>query len=135
MSAFEFTGHGGGPRHLHHEQDEWIYVVDGELEIELDGARRHLSTGESVFIPRKVKHAWSAAGDSPAKIVDVYQPAGKIEDFFRHLGSYSLDQPIHDCLTLDQFRLLFKNHGMDLTGPPLAGEWKVSDEGRIVRIS
>ncbi|HEY2859847.1 MAG TPA: hypothetical protein VGJ21_15610, partial [Terracidiphilus sp.] len=29
MSAFEFTGSSCGPRHLHHEQDEWIYVVDG----------------------------------------------------------------------------------------------------------
>ena len=36
MSAFEFTGMGFGPRHLHQEQDEWIYVVHGELDIELD---------------------------------------------------------------------------------------------------
>ncbi len=135
MSAFEFTGSGGGPRHLHHEQDEWIYVVDGELEIELDGARRHLSPGESVFIPRKVKHAWATAGDSPAKIVDVYQPAGKIEDFFRLLGSYGPELPVHEAMPIDQFRRLFETYGMQLTGPPFVGEWKVTDEGRIVRMS
>jgi DNA-binding transcriptional MerR regulator/mannose-6-phosphate isomerase-like protein (cupin superfamily) len=135
MSAFEFTGSSCGPRHLHHEQDEWIYVVDGELEIELDGARRHLATGESVFIPRKLKHVWASAGDNPAKIIDVYQPAGKIEDFFRKLGSYGPEEPIHEVLTIDQFRRLFEEHGMDLAGPPLTGEWKVSDDGRIVRIS
>jgi len=82
-----------------------------------------------------VKHVWAAAGDSPAKIVDVYQPAGKIEDFFRQVGSYSVDRPIHDCLTLDQLRLLFKDHGMDLAGPPLEGEWKVSEEGRIMHVT
>src|SRR4051812_2017182 len=27
MCVFEFTGVGGGPPHLHHDQDEWIYVV------------------------------------------------------------------------------------------------------------
>ena len=32
MCVFEFTGRGGGPRHLHHDQDEWIYVVEGEFE-------------------------------------------------------------------------------------------------------
>jgi hypothetical protein len=112
-----------------------MYVVEGELEIELDGARRHVSTGDSVFIPRKVKHVWAAAGDGPAKIIDVYQPAGKIEAFFRQLGSYSVDQPIHQCLTLDQLRQLFKDHGMDLAGPPLEGEWKVSEDGRVVRVS
>ena len=135
MSAFEFTGSGGGPRHLHHEQDEWIYVVDGELEIELDGARQRLSTGESIFIPRKVQHSWTSTGAHPARIIDVYQPAGKMEEFFRKLGSYRPEEPIHEVLTIDQFRRLFEEHGMDLTGPPLAGEWEVSDEGRIVRIS
>src|ERR1700691_5462637 len=30
MCAFEFTGGSSGPRHLHHDQDEWIYVMDGE---------------------------------------------------------------------------------------------------------
>jgi DNA-binding transcriptional MerR regulator/quercetin dioxygenase-like cupin family protein len=135
MSAFEFTGTGGGPRHLHREQDEWIYVVHGELEIELDGTLRHLSPGESVFIPRHVKHGWAAAGDAPARIIDVYQPAGKVEDFFRQVGSYGPEQPIHEAMPFDQFRQLFEAHGMDLAGPPLKGEWKVSDEGRIVRIS
>ena len=23
------------PRHLHHDQDEWIYVIDGEFEFEV----------------------------------------------------------------------------------------------------
>ena len=34
MSVFEFTGTGGGPRHMHHEQDEWIYVVRGDIDLE-----------------------------------------------------------------------------------------------------
>src|SRR5438067_3248128 len=39
MCIFEFTGTGGGPRHLHHEQDEWIYVIDDELDFVV-GAER-----------------------------------------------------------------------------------------------
>ena len=135
MSAFEFTGTSGGPRHLHHEQDEWIYVVDGEVEIELEGASRHLLPGESVFIPRKAKHVWAAAGGSPARIIDVYQPAGKMEDFFRQIGAYSPEEPLHHALPIDQLRQLFETHGMHLAGPPLAGEWTVGEQGRIVRIA
>src|SRR6476661_3912235 len=33
MCIFEFTGTAGGPRHLHHHQDEWIYIVHGELDL------------------------------------------------------------------------------------------------------
>jgi len=91
--------------------------------------------GRAIFIPRNVVHAWVSAGDNPAKIIDVYQPVGKIEDFFRQAGSYSREQPIHEVMPFDQFRRLFEDHGMKLAGAPLEGEWKVSDEGRMVRVS
>src|SRR3954451_2066543 len=35
MCIFEFTGAGGGPRHLHHDQDEWIYVLSGHFMFEV----------------------------------------------------------------------------------------------------
>jgi hypothetical protein len=59
MCVFEFTGSSSGPRRRHRDQDEWIYVLDGEL--------------------------------------------------------------------------MFFEYGMEVVGPPLAGEWKVED-GRIVQI-
>jgi DNA-binding transcriptional MerR regulator len=80
MCVFEVTA--GWPRHLHYEQDEWLYVIDGEVELELGKKRFRVGTGESVFIPRKVEHVWSPAG-GPGKIINVYQPAGKMEEFFR----------------------------------------------------
>ena len=48
MCIFEFTGTGGGPRHLHHEQDEWIYVIEGELDFVVGGERLRLTAGESM---------------------------------------------------------------------------------------
>src|SRR5436853_823410 len=56
LCIFEFTGGGGGPRHLHHEQDEWIYVMDGQIEFLMGEERVRLGAGESVFIPRTVAH-------------------------------------------------------------------------------
>jgi uncharacterized cupin superfamily protein len=55
MCVFEFTGTGGGPRHLHHDQDEWIYVIDGEFDFEVGDEQFRLGAGE------------------PGKIIDVYQ--------------------------------------------------------------
>src|SRR5207253_2836797 len=87
MCIFEFTGTGGGPRHLHHEQDEWIYVIRGEIDIEIGNERRHLSAGESAFLPRKVAHGWASAEGRPSRIINVYQPAGRMEEFFRQLAA------------------------------------------------
>lgn len=132
MSAFEFIGTSGGPRHLHHEQDECIYVLRGVIDLEVGGKRHRLGTGESVLIPRRVAHVWASADDMPTRIIDIYQPAGKIEDFFRQVGIYKGGRHIHDDMSIDQFGRLFEDHGMDLVGPPFVGEWNVNREGRIV---
>jgi DNA-binding transcriptional MerR regulator/quercetin dioxygenase-like cupin family protein len=131
LCVFEFTGSGGGPRHLHHDQDEWIYIVEGEFDFVVGKKRFRASAGESVFIPRKVSHAWGAASGQPGKVINSYQPAGKMEDFFRELGKSSevgnyrpelptREQMVNKTYTEEQvewLRQFFDAHGMDLLGP------------------
>ncbi|HYW12590.1 MAG TPA: cupin domain-containing protein [Longimicrobium sp.] len=118
LCIFEFTGSGGGPRHLHHEQDEWIYVMDGGIELHIGEQQLRLGAGESAFVPRTVPHVWVCAGGGPCRILNVYQPAGNIEEFFRELGTFT-DPLVHEALSLDELRQLFQSHGMKLVGPPL----------------
>jgi DNA-binding transcriptional MerR regulator/quercetin dioxygenase-like cupin family protein len=129
MCIFEYTGGGGGPRHLHHEQDEWIYVIEGELEFLLGEKPLRLGAGESVFIPRNTAHVWGCTGGKPAKVVNVYQPAGKMEEFFRavgkHIGLPTQKQVLNNTYTEKQkttLHQLFEAHGMDLLGPPHIAE-------------
>lgn len=89
-------------------------------------------TGESVFIPRHVAHAWVCA-ERPAKIINTYQPAGNIEGFFRELGKH-VQPPVHEDLSFDEMRALFDNHGMKVVGPPLVGEWTIED-GKVVQLA
>jgi DNA-binding transcriptional MerR regulator len=113
----------GWPRHVNPDQDEWIYVVDGEVELEIGTKRLHFGTGESMFIPRKIEHAWAGA---PAKIINTYQPAGKIEEFFQVLAKLkdlpTREQAIEKSYTAEQInglKRVFEVHGMIVTGPPL----------------
>jgi DNA-binding transcriptional MerR regulator/quercetin dioxygenase-like cupin family protein len=134
MCVFEFCGRGGGPRHAHREEDEWIYVLDGEADVLLGDRHFRAKTGESVFIPRRVAHAWAAVGATPARILNTYQPAGRVEAFFREVGKFTTPA-IHEALSFEQFRRLFDAHGIDLVGPPLVGEWTVDAAGRIVHVA
>jgi quercetin 2,3-dioxygenase len=129
MCVFEFTGSGGGPCHLHHEQDEWIYVVDGELEFQIGEKRSRVRAGESVFLPRKVSHIWACANGKPGKIINVYQPAGKMEEFFREVSQAKYlptkEQMLNRSFTEEQImavRQLFDAHGMRVLGTPLVLE-------------
>jgi quercetin dioxygenase-like cupin family protein len=120
LCVFEFTGASSGPRRVHRDQSEWIYVVRGELDFEVGEKRFRASAGECVFIPRQVAAAWLCLGDEPARILDVYQPAGKIEAFFREIGKYSGKPAIHEVLSLAELKQLFRDHDIDLVGPPLS---------------
>jgi DNA-binding transcriptional MerR regulator/quercetin dioxygenase-like cupin family protein len=131
--VFEFTGRSGGPRHLHHEQDEWIYVLAGEFDFQVGEKHFRVGPGESVFLPRKVAHVWACANEKPGKIINLYQPAGRMEEFFREVGKFNGKPNIYEVLSADQFAQLYRAHGMDLLGPPLLGQWQLTENGRIVR--
>ena len=139
MCVFEFTGMGGGPRHLHHEQDVWIYIIDGEIGLVVGAERLRLTAGESIFIPRKTAHIWTCMSGRPAKIINVYQPAGKMEEFFREVGTFknlpTREDVINKTYTEEQVQALdrlFSDHGMDLLRPPLL---EVDEDGRITQIT
>jgi mannose-6-phosphate isomerase-like protein (cupin superfamily) len=135
MCVFEFTGTGGGPRHLHHEQDEWVYVVNGEFQFEVGDEKRHVGRGESIFLPRNVRHGWASVDGKPGQIINVYQPAGNMEHFFRELGKYQNGPRVHEVLSREEISKLFTDHGMEMVGPPLLGEWKVDEDGKITQIA
>lgn len=123
MCVLEMTG--GWPRHAHPDLDEWIYVIDGEVEIEVAKKHFKLSAGESTFIPRLTTHTWGSGG----KVLNVYQPAGKMEEFFQAVQKHK-DLPTHAetverRVTEQQIKSLcelFARFGMDLQGPPLGCE-------------
>ena len=78
---------GGGPNlHLHLNQDEWFYVLEGEVAFQVGEQRLHLKAGESVLAPRMVPHTFSAVGPAPARMMIGFCPAGKMEQSFLDMG-------------------------------------------------
>jgi quercetin dioxygenase-like cupin family protein len=116
MCAFEFTGKSGGPMHLHEQQDEWVYVLDGDFYFLVGGQRIRARSGDSVFIPRNTPHVWANMSGRPGRVLNVYQPAGNIEDFFRAASKLKATLTSADLPALHR---LFNTHGVDLLGPPL----------------
>jgi DNA-binding transcriptional MerR regulator/quercetin dioxygenase-like cupin family protein len=129
MCVFEFECTFGGPKHVHLTQDEWIYVVDGEFELLVEKKRFRLKAGESVFIPRNVGHAWRTVDQRRGRMINVYQPAGRMEEFFRELAKWSpgVDKAMDDTALsqfIDDLHKFFGQYGMDVVGPPLGWEDK-----------
>ena len=104
---------GGPPLHVHLNQDEIFYVVQGEFIIQVGEQQFEMKEGDTVFAPRHIPHAFSKVGDKPGKLLTIFQPSGKMEDFVNKLNALTgMPQP-------EEFAKLFEEHDMKIVGPPL----------------
>ena len=74
---------GGPPLHLHQSQEEWFYVMEGEVVFQVGEQRVHLHAGDSVLAPRRVPHTFSSVGTTPSRMIIAFCPAVKMEQYFR----------------------------------------------------
>ena len=104
-----FHEKGGPARHMHHNQDEWFYAVNGDFVVEVGDEKLTLKPGDSLLAPRKVPHVWACTGAGSMLIA--FMPAGKMEAFFREVTKANAMPPLDPEL--------WRAHGMELMGPPL----------------
>jgi quercetin dioxygenase-like cupin family protein len=95
----------GSPVHTHTREDEWSYVLDGEVGVEIAGATTVARPGDLVLKPRGVPHAFWNAGDSPARFLEVITPGG-FENYFAALAEVLPD--------LERVAEVAERYGLDI---------------------
>jgi mannose-6-phosphate isomerase-like protein (cupin superfamily) len=106
-------GKGGPPRHVHHHQDEWFYVVQGEFIAEVGEEKFRLHAGDSLFAPRKLPHVWANVGDGPATLLTIASPAGTFETFMYGTTENAM------LPSEEEIARQFAANEMTVVGPPL----------------
>lgn len=102
----------GVPLHVHPLQDEIFYVLQGEYFFQVGEDKHRLTVGDSIFLPRKVPHAWIQVSEK-GKLTVILQPAGKLEDFFVTVAGLKHDP------TPEEMKQIFADNEMQVLGPPL----------------
>jgi len=74
------------PYHVHHNEDEAFYVLEGELAVVLDGKWMMAGPGTYVYGPREIPHGFKVVGTTPARMLLLCAPAG-FERFVRELST------------------------------------------------
>jgi mannose-6-phosphate isomerase-like protein (cupin superfamily) len=75
----------GAPLHTHHNEDEYSYVLEGSIGIQLGPDVLEAGPGDLVFKPRSIPHTFWNAGDEPVRLLELISPAG-FENYFRELA-------------------------------------------------
>jgi quercetin dioxygenase-like cupin family protein len=123
VAVIEHTGpqHSGSPLHVHHREDEWFYVLEGELTIWVDGKVITAPTGSFVFGPKGLPHTFTVSSREGARFLLVTEPAG-FEGFMRSSAepAATLTLPPTPREPPDEARLgaLAVEYGIDIIGPP-----------------
>ncbi len=63
------------PRHLHANEDELIYVLDGVLQVCVGDEKWRVAKGNCMFLPRGIEHGY-ALETAKARLLIVLVPAG-----------------------------------------------------------
>ena len=74
------------PPHIHPTQDEWIVMLEGELEIEMGGAVHKAGAGDTVRMPMGEAHGIFNRSGATAVCVFGVAPARKLFDLFGALN-------------------------------------------------
>jgi quercetin dioxygenase-like cupin family protein len=89
MEAFVPPG-GGPPPHIHTNEDETFYVVEGQVEFLLGDETLQAGVGDFVNVPRGRVHRFVNTGSEAMRMILTFTPAG-IEKFFEETLERALD--------------------------------------------
>jgi mannose-6-phosphate isomerase-like protein (cupin superfamily) len=68
--------------HVHGEEDDSFYILEGELTFTFGGEEAVATPGTFVLVPPGVEHGFRNDGDVPVRMINVHAPGG----FDRRIG-------------------------------------------------
>jgi quercetin dioxygenase-like cupin family protein len=87
LESTALPGGSGLPPHVHHDQDEAIYVLEGEYALLVSGGEGlRLAPGSFAIVPRGTVHALEVTGSNPGRCLVILTPPGSLERFFEEVG-------------------------------------------------
>lgn len=73
------------PPHTHTTQDEYIFVIDGRIDLLLGGERSAAATGDLVRLPRGIPHAFFNNSGRAVTALFWAAPAGRLAELYPRL--------------------------------------------------
>lgn len=111
------------PLHIHHNEDECFYLLEGEAEFVTQGRTIKAAPGAFVFLPRKIAHGFRVIGEKPARMLIWVYPSG-FEQFFVTLSepAQSLTLPPFKPHDMAKIMEQAERFGLEILGPLAMGE-------------
>ena len=106
------------PLHIHADEDELLFVLEGEILVHLDGDDHAVGRHGLAFAPRGVPHAFLVTS-ATARVLTLQTP-GSAEAFYREASEPAVagDDPMGSVDFARVHAAAARVGGMDVVGPP-----------------
>jgi mannose-6-phosphate isomerase-like protein (cupin superfamily) len=113
-------GSSGPTLHVHGQEDEILYIVEGALRVQLGEQIFTAGAGTWIYMPRGVAHAFCNPFDQPARMLGIMSPAG-FEHYFEEAATLAANA--HKMSREEMIRkqtALGARYGGETVGPPMS---------------
>ena len=111
---------GGSPLHVHRNEDEWFYVMEGELTFWVGGEVTVAPAGSFVYGPRGIPHTFLVSSDE-ARYLLVTEPGG-FEGFVHALSVPAEELALPPAGVAppapEEMMAVAASYGLEIVGPP-----------------
>jgi mannose-6-phosphate isomerase-like protein (cupin superfamily) len=124
FSLFELLTKPGNepPPHIHHDEDELYYVLEGEASVYIGEKEFDVASGDCVFLPRKLPHAFVVRTDR-FRMLFLTQPGGAEGYFKTMMGARATvldlpkEVPTYSTAGIQEAIAAGKEYGLEFLGP------------------
>ena len=107
---------GMGPPPHRHDWDEAYYILDGQVNFDIEGRTVESTTGDFNYLPRNTVHGFKGGSESPARVLIFAAPA-HASDFFEEVNDQVRNLPTD----LSKIPEIGRRHGIEFL-PAAAAE-------------
>jgi quercetin dioxygenase-like cupin family protein len=94
-------GWGKAPSHVHARHGEALYVLEGEVALQLEDRVHRIGPESWAFVPPQVVHAVEVTGDAPARFLALHAPGSGYGDYVRGDVAGFDQRPAADAVSAD----------------------------------
>jgi mannose-6-phosphate isomerase-like protein (cupin superfamily) len=110
---------GGPPPHLHQQEGEVLYGLEGEVEFLVGERTIRADTGSCAYIPKRTLHTFKNVGTSPSRVLAILTPGG-LDRFFLEAGEPATEGASAPDEEPDMGRIvkIDQKYGLEMPSPP-----------------
>ncbi len=111
----------GPPPHIHHDEEEGFYILEGELTVNCGEQSWTATPGMFAFLPRGIPHSFRVSEAGPAKMLQLTSPA-QFERFAADVGEPATSMTLPEPTDIDVPKVLgiAPKYGIEILPPPTA---------------